>query len=451
MKLWRLTAGELVAGYRSHEFDPVEALNACLERMDNVNPTLNAIVTVDRNGAMQAAVESTKRWKAGIPLSRLDGVPLTVKDNLFVKGMRATWGSKAYEDFVPEQDDLSVAKLRAAGVIILGKSNTPEFALAGHTNNLVFGSTGNPWAPDLSPGGSSGGAASGLMAGIAPLALGTDAGGSTRRPACHCGCIGLRTSIGAIPRRYGFPALADEFQTIGLLTRSIGDVRLMLDHVSIADSRNAGLSAERKIAAICEIGNHPIDPEIRSAFSSFADTVRTLGASVIEIDPPFDPDESTALFMGLAAPGVARVTETLGSATDSLTEPIRALVKDGNRKTAADYVRTMDAVRAFRWKLADFFEKWDFMILPTAAALPWPRTQAAPSTIDGRTVGPRASAIYTTFVNVAGLPGINIPFAKSDDGLPIGMQIVGPIGSDRALIDLAEQLEVEVYLPQLAE
>lgn len=141
MKLWRFTAGRLVAGYRSREFDPVEALNACLERMGNVNPTLNAIVTVDRDGAMQAAVESTKRWKAGIPLSRLDGVPLTVKDNLFVKGMRATWGSKAYEDFVPEQDDLSVARLRAAGVIILGKSNTPEFALAGHTNNPVFGST----------------------------------------------------------------------------------------------------------------------------------------------------------------------------------------------------------------------------------------------------------------------------------------------------------------------
>lgn len=450
MKLWRLTAGELVAGYGSREFDPVEALNACLERLDSINPTLNAIVTVDRNGAMQAAVEAAKRWKANIPLSRLDGVPLTVKDNLFVKGMRATWGSRAYEDFVPEQDDLPVAKLRAAGVIILGKSNTPEFALAGHTNNLVFGSTGNPWAPDLSPGGSSGGAASGLMGGIAPLALGTDAGGSTRRPASHCGCIGLRTSIGAISRRYGFPALADEFQTIGLLSRSIGDVRLMLDLVSVADTRNAGLSAQRKIAAICQIGNHPIDFEVRNAFASFADAVRTLGASVIEIDPPFDPDESTALFMGLAAPGVARVVETLGSAADSLTEPIRALAKEGSSKTAADYVRTMDAVRAFRWRLADLFEKWDFLILPTAAALPWSRTQAAPSTIDGRAVGPRASAIYTTFANIAGLPGISVPFAKSDDGLPIGMQIVGPIGSDRALIDFAEQLELEVCQPQLA-
>lgn len=443
MKLWRLTAIQLAAGYRSRNFDPVQALDACLERLDEVNPVLNAIVTVDRDGARQAAIESAKRWKAGIPLSTLDGVPFTVKDNLFVKGMRATWGSKAYESFVPEHDDLSVAKMRAAGAIVIGKSNTPEFALAGHTDNPVFGSTGNPWGPDLSSGGSSGGAASGLVVGIAPLALGTDAGGSTRRPASHCGCFGLRTSIGLISRRHGFPSLAHDYQTMGLLARSIGDIRLMLDHVGTAGIRNSGQPRPLKIAAVCKIGDHPVDPEIRIAFTSFADAVRTLGASVTEISPPFDPDESTALFMDIAAAGVARVIEALSDEADSVTAPMRVLAEKGRGKTATDYIRTMDAVGAFRWKFIDFFEKWDFLILPTAAALPWPRTQPAPSTIDGRAAGPRASAIYTTFANIAGLPGISLPFATSDNGLPIGMQIVGPVGSDHALIDLAESLKLK--------
>jgi len=451
MKLWCLTAGELVAGYGAHEFDPVEALKACLERLDSVNPTLNAIVTVDRNGAMQAAAEAARRWRSGTPLSQLDGVPFTVKDNLFVKGMRATWGSRAYENFVPEQDDLSVAKLRSAGAIILGKSNTPEFALAGHTNNLLFGSTSNPWAPELSPGGSSGGAASALVAGIAPLALGTDAGGSTRRPASHCGCIGLRTSLGAVPRRYGFPALADDLQTIGLLTRSIGDAKLMLEHVGAVTPRQTRGPAQLKIAAVCDIGGHPVDHEIRRAFAAFADAVRTLGASVIEVEPPFDPDQSTALFMGLAAPGVARVATTLGDAIGSLTDAIKALAKEGGGRSAEDYIRTMDAVRAFRWEFADFFAEWDFLILPTAAALPWPRSEAAPGAINGQTVGPRASAIYTTFANIAGLPGLSVPFTTSANGLPIGMQIVGRIGSDHALLNLAEHLALDARQPRFTE
>jgi aspartyl-tRNA(Asn)/glutamyl-tRNA(Gln) amidotransferase subunit A len=451
MKPWRLTAGELAAGYTSRELDPVEVLNACMERLEDVNPTLNAVVASDRNSAMQAAGKSAERWKAGIPLSALDGVPVTVKDNLFVKGMRATWGSAAYESFVPEEDDLPVARLRASGAVILGKTNTPEFALAGHTNNLIFGSTGNPWAPDLSPGGSSGGAASALMAGVAPLALGTDAGGSTRRPASHCGCIGLRTSIGAIPRRHGFPPLAGDFQTVGLLTRSVADIRRTLDCVGAPSPQMSGLPAKMKmkVAAVCEIGDHPVDPEIRAAFGSFTDAVRALGSTVIDVDPPFDPDEATALFMDIAAPGVARVVDSLGSAGDGLTEAIRSMAEEGRRKPAADYVKAMDAVMAFRWTFADFFEQWDFLILPTAAALPWPRTDAGPRIIDGQAAGPRASAIYTTFVNVAGLPGISVPFAESADGLPIGMQIVGPAGSDRALIDIAEQLELDVHRPQL--
>lgn len=449
MKPWRLTAGELAAGYKSGELDPVEALEACLERLEDVNPTLNAIVAIDPNGAIEAAAASAERWRAGNPLSRLDGVPVTVKDNLFVKGMRATWGSMAYESFVPDKDDLPVARLRASGAVILGKTNTPEFALAGHTNNLIFGSTGNPWNPDLSPGGSSGGAASALMAGIAPLALGTDAGGSTRRPASHCGCIGLRSSLSAIPRRHGFPPLAGDFQTIGLLARSIADVRLMLDRVSAPRMPNAGPSDDLKIAAVCEVGKHPVDPEVRSAFASFADTVRALGSTVIDISPPFDPDDATALFTDIAAPGVARVVDTLGNASDRLTEAIKGMAEEGRRKQATDYVKTFDAVTAFRWKFADFFEQWDFMITPTAAALPWPRSDAAPRIIDGQAAGPRASAIYTTFVNVAGLPGISIPFAESADGLPIGMQIVGAVGSDYALINLAEQIELDMHRPQL--
>ncbi|MEJ1939193.1 amidase, partial [Nostoc sp. NIES-2111] len=193
---------------------------------------VNAFVTLDVPGAQKAAAESAARWKAGKQIGLLDGVPVSVKDNLFVGGLRATWGSRLFADYVAPRDDLAVVALRNAGAVILGKTNTPELALGGSTSNLQFGSTGNPWDRRLSPGGSSGGAAAGLAAGCGPLAIGTDAGGSIRRPAGHTGIAGLKPGVGRVPRRYGFPALAYDLQVVGPMARSVAVLRGLFDLIA---------------------------------------------------------------------------------------------------------------------------------------------------------------------------------------------------------------------------
>ena len=205
--LWRLAAMELAAGYRAQAFSPIDALNAILERISAVNPRLNAIVTLDAEGARAAALASAARWSAGTALSNLDGIPLSVKDNIPVRGMRATWGSRVYADFVPDADELPIARLRAAGAVILGKTNCPEFTLHGYTDNSLFGTTRNPWNIALTPGGSSGGAVAAVAAGLGPVAIGTDGGGSIRRPASHTGLVGFKPSRGRVPRCDGFPAI----------------------------------------------------------------------------------------------------------------------------------------------------------------------------------------------------------------------------------------------------
>ena len=447
---WRLTAGELTAAYRDKHLDPVEAVRACLARLGRVNEALNAVVASDCDGALKAAEASRIRWARGVPLGRLDGIPFTVKDNLFVRGLTATWGSLAFEDFVPDDDALPVRKLREAGAIFVGKTNTPEFALASHTDNLIFGSTGNPWAPELSPGGSSGGAAAAVMAGIAPIALGTDAGGSTRRPSGHCGCVGLRTSIGAIPHRHCFPPLAADFQTVGLLARSTADARLALDCLGILPDPASEPGNDVSFAAICEIGNHPVDIEVASSFRTFVKTLRDLDMTVAKAEPPFDSDAVGELFLDIASAGVARVVEDLNGRTRGLTDAIMKMAARGQKQDAASYARNLDKVTELRWRVTDFFEEWDFIVTPTSAALPWPRSEPGPVEINGNPAGARASAIYTTFANIGGLPGISIPFGQSRAGLPIGMQIVGKPGSDYQLLHVAAQLELPLEWPSVS-
>jgi aspartyl-tRNA(Asn)/glutamyl-tRNA(Gln) amidotransferase subunit A len=262
---WALDAADLVAAYRAGRLDPVSALEACLARIEAANPALNAIVTLDRPGARAAAEASAARWQAGAPLGPFDGVPVTVKDNLFVGGLRATWGSRLHDRHIAPRDDIPVARLRAAGAVILGKTNTPELALAGFTDNPLFGSTGNPWAPDRQPGGSSGGAVAAVAAGMGPIALATDAGGSLRRPAGHAGVATIKPTPGRVPRRWGFPPLAADFQVIGPIARSVRDLRCAL--AMIGDARPVPPAPARlRILAVRRCGEAPVDPGVLAAF-----------------------------------------------------------------------------------------------------------------------------------------------------------------------------------------
>jgi aspartyl-tRNA(Asn)/glutamyl-tRNA(Gln) amidotransferase subunit A len=307
-------ATDLAALYRSGKVSPVEATAAVLARLGEVNGALNAVVTLDEAGAAASARRSAERWGKGEPLSVLDGVPVTIKDNILVGGMRATWGCRLHAQFVPEADEAAVARLRAAGAVILGKTNVPEFTLQGYTDNPLFGPTFNPIAPGRTPGGSSGGAAAAVAAGIGPLALGTDGGGSIRRPAAHCGLFGFKPSIGQIARYGSFPQILSDFEVIGLLARTLGDVRAAFGVLRGHDPRDP-----RSLATLGEPphrrppwrigffptigdGDAPVDPLIAAEVAAFARSLEQRGCIVEPIAAPFDAEASAVAWGVMAVP-----------------------------------------------------------------------------------------------------------------------------------------------------
>lgn len=454
--LWRLSATELGAGFAAGTFTPVDALDACLARIAATNGAFNAIVTLDEPGARAAAEAATTRHAAGKALGPLDGIPLTVKDNLYVAGLRATWGSLLFEDHVAPRDDIAVERIRAAGAVILGKTNTPEFAISAHTDNRVFGVTRNPWDPALTPGGSSGGAVAQVAAGMAPLAIATDAGGSIRRPSGYGGLVGLRPSTGRVARCYGFPPLALDFQAIGPIARTVADVRLAFDAIKGPDPRDrlsfAAAEAARsrparrdrlRIGLVTGVGGTPVDPAIiaatEAAAKAFADD---LGCAVDAAPAPYDVEEIAGLFGGLSAAGLARVVAGHDNWRERVDPGVIPATEAGLAMRAADFVPMVDRLGALRTAIPGHFTDVDVYLLPGSAAMPWPAATRFPKTIAGKEVGPRGAAIFSTFVNALGLPGLALPAPVTGaTALPNGFQLVGNYGDDALLLDLGERYE----------
>ncbi len=450
--LWRLGVADLAEAYATGRLDPVTVVEAALARVARLDPALKTMVIVDEAGAREAARASAARWRAGAPLSRLDGVPLTVKDNLLVRGLPATWGSAAYADHVPDHDELPVARLRAAGLVILGKTNVPELTLEGYTSNRLFGTTRNPWDPRLTPGGSSGGAAAGVAAGLAPAALGTDGGGSIRRPASHTGLVGFKPSIGHVPRGEGFPETLHDCEVIGTLTRSVADAALLDGVLSGPDARDPRSTvasaplgpdpASLRILYVPRFGDAPLDPEVLAATDAAASALARAGHRVETGPVFFDRAEVDEVWRVIGRAGVARVFASAGGRLDEHASPsIRAMAAEGRTLSAADYVDALARLAAIRRTMAAQFERVDLVFMPSAAALPWPADEVFPPRIDGREVGPRGHAIYTGWVNVAGHPAIALPLAFSASGLPIGGQFVARLGADRDLLAFAARFE----------
>jgi aspartyl-tRNA(Asn)/glutamyl-tRNA(Gln) amidotransferase subunit A len=451
-ELCELTALELSQKFRSLEVSPVAALEAVLARSARLNPVLNAIVTLDADGAHQAAMRSAARWRSAAPLSPLDGVPVTLKDNLIVAGMRSTWGSRLYEHHVPDADELPVARLRAAGLVLVGKTNVPEFTLQGYTDNLLFGPTRNPWNARLTPGGSSGGAVAAVAAGLAPIAIGTDGGGSIRRPAAHAGLVGLKPTAGRIPRDGGFPVILHDFEVVGPIARDVSDVAALMEILAGPDARDPSSlrwpawsassqpGAPRRIVYVPDFGDCPVDPEISTSVAEAADVLAAQGCEVERADVPFDADDAARAFATVSAAGLAWMLRAHGS-RGSITGAMKTLAENGGALTAADYVDALSAVHRLKRRLASLFEQFDLLMTPAVAALPWPAERSHPETISGRKVGPRGHAIFTAFANVAGCPGLSLPCAPSSSGLPIGFQLVAAPGKDEALIALGRRYE----------
>ena len=430
----------------------MEVVNACFERNTQVNPVINAMVCIDEGGAGSAARESAARHAKGESRGSLDGIPFTVKDNLFVRGMRATWGSRLYADFVPTEDDIAVARLRAAGAVFIGKTNTPELAMAGYTDNRVFGVTRNPWHRELTPGGSSGGAVAATAAGIAPIALATDGGGSTRVPASLTGLCGLRPSTGRVPRLHGFPPLVHDLQVVGLVARSMADLQSLFDAVAYADTRDpaslvfdpqsgAESSAPPRVRVVTKAGDEPIDPQVRDATAQAAALLASLGCTVEEGSAPFDNAEIRDIWAVLSGTGIARVV-TLHAGWEALVTPaILASAKSGLAYSAGEYLRALDRLADLRRRIRDAWRDYDLLLTPAAATLPWRAGEPGPREIDGRPAGAGAPSLFAKWVNAAALPAISVPVRLSREGLPIGAQLVAPFGRDRHLLSVAAQFE----------
>jgi aspartyl-tRNA(Asn)/glutamyl-tRNA(Gln) amidotransferase subunit A len=427
---WRWPASELASAYSRGELSPEPVVDQVLERVARLNPRLNAIVTLDESGARAAAAASAKRWRAGAALGPLDGVPLTVKDNIPVRGMRATWGSKLFADYVPERDELPVARLRAGGAVICGKTNCPEFTLQGYTDNPLFGPTRNPWDLALTPGG------------------------SIRRPASHAGLVGLKPTRGRVPRCDGFPAILLDFEAVGPMARTVNDIVLMMRAISDPDPRDPSSAAfarapftpldaapRQRILFAPTFSGAPVDAEIAASVAAAARALERAGHALEEARR-FDLSEQlNELWPVIGQVGLAWLLAQHAGWRGKLGPALEAMADVGAKVPGARYFEALDAIRILRERLGELFASHDLLLTPTAAALPWPATQSHPATIAGRSVGPRGHAIFTALANVSGLPAISVPCTPSASGLPIGLQLVGNFGADALLCAVARQLE----------
>lgn len=441
---------EIAAALRSGDLTAVGLLERSLERIADRDPALNSFVALDEAQARQAAHDSDALLERGEPRSPLEGIPLSIKDNILVKGLPATWGARGLSGFVPERDELPVERLRRSGAVILGKTNVPELTLEGYTTNDLFGTTRNPWNPDLTPGGSSGGAAAGVAAGLVPAAIGTDGGGSIRRPACHTGLVGWKPSTGHIPRLWGFPSILTDFEVVGTLTRTVADARLLDAAMTGPDARDRRSlcaapapwgSAKRRILYISRIGDAPVDRDVAAATARFAEDLERAGAEVVPVSGkiPFNIDAANRVWRVVSRAGVVYLMRWRnGDLEPTAGTSIRAMAEDGRTITGADYIEALEEVAALRLELAELFSTYDMVLTPSAAALPWPAATPYPDVIDGQPAGPRDHAIFTGWVNIAGLPAINLPVAVSQSGLPIGVQLVAGFGRDEELLAYAE-------------
>jgi aspartyl-tRNA(Asn)/glutamyl-tRNA(Gln) amidotransferase subunit A len=437
-------AASLVAGEASAE----ELTANALETIERLNPSVNAFVHVDAAAAFATARAADHRRQTAQRLGALDGIPLGVKDNIYVAGMPATWGSRRWLGFRPDHGDLSVERLRQQGGIILGKTNTPELAMSFYTDNAVFGLTRNPHNLSLTPGGSSGGSAAAVASGMVPFALGTDAGGSIRTPASLTGLFGMRPTNGRIPRAFGFDPLALDFQAIGLLTRTLADLRLVYSAVSGPDLRDPASFAVPSTEAptpirvgwFSHVGEELVDDVVVERVNRAARWLSGSGCTVEEMAAPYDVQAVRAVWGTLTTVGVALAVDAAPNTGEALTDAIQSMAEVGRGVSAADYGKAWIDLQALRREISVAWGDNDVLLLPTSPTAAWAADESAPSIIGGRNAAPNAVSTYTTWVNAAGLPALNVPAGTYPDGRPIGVQLVARAGQEESLFRVAELL-----------
>lgn len=432
---WQLTATELGRAYAGG-LSPMDVLAETQERIERLDGALNAY-TARNPAAMAEAAASAVRWRERRQRSPLDGVPLIVKDNLHAAGMPSAWGNAALGRRVAAADELPVGRLRAAGMVVTGKGNTPEFAVEGYTDNLTFGTTRNPFDTRLTPGGSSGGVVAAVAAGMAHIGIGTDGGGSIRRPAGYTGLVGLKPGIGHAARAGGLPQVLLDFEVVGPLARCVADAAA-LDAI-LTEAQPPAAFARPRVLYVPRLGDAPCSAEILGATATVAAALSDLGADVTEGPLPFDLAPLNAVWTGFGEIGLARLFADDPIVAEAAAPKYREMAARGAARSAPDLYAMLSEVYALREAVRAMFNAVDVVLTPSSAAMPWTASEPFPPTIDGDPVGPRGHAVYTGWVNAAGVPGLAMPAPTA--GLPIGVQLVGGGGSEAKLLSLGASLE----------
>jgi aspartyl-tRNA(Asn)/glutamyl-tRNA(Gln) amidotransferase subunit A len=454
------SAESLAAAIRVRQVSPVEAVKNCLSRIERMQPLLNAFITVCAEQALVDAREAERAVMQGRALGPLHGVPFSVKDLVATRGVRTTYGSLIYKDHVPERDAVAVARLKAAGAILIGKTTTPEFGQKGLTEAPLFGRTRNAWRADRTSGGSSGGAAVALAAGLGPLAVGTDGGGSTRIPAACNGVVGFKQSIGVVPS----DTADDGFGNISYVTpmaRTVFDCALMLDVMAgphagdpLTQNRPSGGYAaaargERdlrgaRIAWRTTLGNRKVAAETLRLCESAARAFGELGATVIEAPDDFRNSEELWLVVN-GSYRLAQYGHHLPAHRALMDPTLVAQLDRAANYSAQELYRAIFQRTTLYRQVQGWFETADIVITPTLArnALPLEHDFFAPIEIDGESTDTlrRAWYPYTLPFNMTGHPALSIPCGWDSEGLPQGLQLIGRIGEDARLLHAAVLFE----------
>ncbi|AEA25164.1 amidase [Pseudonocardia benzenivorans] len=456
-----LTAREMADLVRTGQVSAVELVRAHLDRIDAVNPAVNAIVTLVPEQALADAARADEARSAGRPLGPLHGIPVAHKDTHRTAGIRTTYGSRIFADHVPDDDELVVTRIRAAGAITIGKTNVPEFAAGSHTYNEVFGLTRNPYALDRSAGGSSGGAAAALACGMQPLADGNDMGGSLRNPASFCNVVGLRPTAGRVPQ---YPSVLpwSSLTVPGPMARSVDDLALLLSVIAGPDPRCPISLADdpRTLDGPLEVDLHGVrvawapdlggavalDPAVADVLARQVGVLEGLGCVVVEDHP--DLSGADEVFRTLRAWQFQLAYGELLDAHRDLVKPSLAANIEAGRELRAEDVARAEGMRGELWeRMHAFFAGYDVLVAAVSPVPPFDARLEYPCLPAAGDGGAAGGAGYLDWMRLAywisatGCPALSVPAGFSGDGLPVGMQIVGPPGADRRVLEIGHMFE----------
>ena len=446
-------AAGLAARIRSKELSPVEVTASFLDRIEAVDPGVHALVTL-ADGALEQAREAEQAAVRGELRGPLHGVPFTAKDCFDTAGVRTTRGSLIFAGLVPDTDASAVGRLKAAGGILLGKTNLPEFALRAETANRLFERTLHPGDPERTCGGSSGGEAAAISSGLSPLGIGTDLGGSNRLPSHYCGIVGFKPTHGRIPLTGSWPELTCRHMHVGPLCRSVRDAALALSVMSGPDGEDPyatpepfrqagevnGEIAGLRVGVFTEGPFAPVEKEIRDAVSRAASVLEEGGCAVEEVDFDWSDRLPIDVCMAMVRAELGRCLEPfIGGREGELSEPIRGLL-DMPRPSLEEFLDSLDKRDLLARDIAGLFARNDLLLCPTAPVTAH-RHEAETLLIDGVEAGPGHAANITAAFGLVGCPAMSVPFARSGEGLPIGVQVVARHFDEATLLRAASALE----------